>query len=134
MENGLTRQVINVRDPRQATLSWTHHIDKYLLDNLDLQFYPPLPGEYRSWDFKTRVDWNINNHLPNLIRWLEGWHEHSKTNALDITFVRYEDMVKDESNFFRSILDAFGIDIAEHRELTNRPDVYHFRSGRTNEW
>ena len=42
LDNDLRKMIFHIRDPRQATLSWTHHIRSYLEKNLRNQFWPPL--------------------------------------------------------------------------------------------
>lgn len=66
---GLSRLVVHVRDPRQATLSWTHHLESMTGDRAYLGdlVSPPLPDDYRSWHFARKLDWNIEHHLPALL-------------------------------------------------------------------
>ena len=66
---GIRRIQVHVRDPRQATLSWVHHVEtmvgeeSYLRDLLS----PKLPAGYNELSFTEKIDWHLDNHLPALV-------------------------------------------------------------------
>ena len=61
--------ILNVRDVRQATLSWVHHLDKNL-DNPGMlkMLLLSLPNNYSSLSFEEKLDWNIDYYLPSCIK------------------------------------------------------------------
>ena len=134
----LDRIIVHVRDPRQATLSWSHHVDKYSAEDTEEIRYvkPPLPKDFSTRSFEERLDWQIENHLPHCIQWIEGWldAEEDPEFTTKILFTRYEDFHKDAEALYSKILDFFEIPqslVDNTEEIDERP---HFRKGRTNEW
>lgn len=133
------RVLVHVRDPRQALLSYIHYLGterfQANIPETLLFIYPPLPEDFYSLDLAAKIDWGIENWLPELIRWTAGWIEAEKAGMVAIKFTRFEDMVADHTQFVHDILDFFGI----QRERFVPPmlearDATHFRRGEVDEW
>ena len=139
--SGLDRLQIHVRDPRQATLSWVHHIETMVGENAYMRdlMSPALPSNYAELTLPEKIDWNIDNHLPGLVRWTEDWVNAADDNRSGIAmcFSCYEDFHEDEARFFSELLDFFGVrnvaitPIGEG-DLANK--AVHFRRGEVDEW
>ncbi|MGU9982501.1 hypothetical protein ACJ4V0_20905 [Phreatobacter sp. HK31-P] len=72
----LERFVVTLRDPRQATLSWIHHLDRMRQDgaqDLLLAVEPALPSDYFDRPFEARLDHQIDHYLPLTVRWMMDW-------------------------------------------------------------
>lgn len=139
------RLVLNVRDPRQAALSWGHHLDNLhssatfahargLLRNV----FPKLPDNYFDQDFEQRIDWVIDNHIPLLVTWLEDWLRIFDTQAehgLSIHLARLEDFIADDRAYIRTLLGF--LNIPESWFSWDAPDktpAMHYRRGEIDEW
>ena len=138
LQNYFDRMIVHVRDPRQATLSWAHHANKYFDENAEEIMYatPPLPRNFASLSFEERLSWQIENHLPLCIRWIEDWldAELDPQFKINILFTRYEDFQKDNEAFLLKILEFFDIPIDTFYRETRIERKPHFRKGQTNEW
>lgn len=138
--------VVHVRDPRQATLSWTHHLDNFHAHRDDVPacalgleaVSPPLPDDYFSWEFERKLAYQVDHHLPLLVDWVTGWLEASEHKAcgLNILLTTYEDFVASPRRFVEKILDHFSIphdkflwDLMPGKDPEN-----HYRVGKTDEW
>ena len=131
------RIVLHVRDPRQATLSWTHHFRR--LVDVDPTGVPATmhqpPEEFRGWTFERQPDWHIDHHLVSLVAWLRQWRAAEETARFKILWTRFDELVNDERALFNRIL-AFH-DIPYDRIVLRPPAKtmeYHYRCGRTDEW
>ena len=142
----LERMVVHVRDPRQATLSWLHHIDNFHAQRLtepDCQLglealYPQLPDGYFDLQETEKLDHLIDTHYRQLIDWSEGWLAAAQSDniGLDIKFTRYEDFLADEKAFLTDLLKFYKIPPAEFdwSKLPDKTEQTHFRKGLTDEW
>ncbi|HEY9081047.1 hypothetical protein [Magnetovibrio sp.] len=144
--NRLSHMAVHVRDPRQATLSWTHHLDKFygLRDSqpdcvLGLESVnPALPDDYFTWDFSRKLDYQIETHLPQLIEWTDGWLKASQSNSygLNILMTTFENFVSDPNTFIEALLAHFQIDQSafDWSKIPSKDGGQHFRRGLTDEW
>ncbi|MEM1445132.1 MAG: sulfotransferase domain-containing protein [Planctomycetota bacterium] len=138
------RIVVHVRDPRQATLSWAHHIDKVHADpNLSGRIavaHPDLPGDYFDRSFEDRLQWQLEHHLPACVAWVRGWCEQADRgdSPLQIKFTTFADMKADPVRFFADLLGHYGIDAnllnQEALQAKRQEGTEHFRKGKLDEW
>ena len=137
---GLSRLVVHLRDPRQATPSWAHHIETLTGASAYLRkrIWPLLPEDYDRWTFAEKLDWNIAKHLRLLGPWVEAWVALAEASAdqLSIRFTSYEEFRRDEPGFYAGLLEFYGIELAEFD--ANPADLakqeFHFCKGQTDEW
>ena len=151
-ENNIQRIVVNMRDPRQAMLSWIHHIIKLnkqgtiTYDSCAQAFFEKReswrvflsiqpPVDFFSFSFFDQVNWGIREFLPVVVRWIKDWIKQKETNqfSLDIKFTRYEDFLTDNKVFIREILEFYNIKISDF-DLDSESERLHFRTGKANEW
>ena len=138
--HGVTRLIVHVRDPRQATLSWTHHVETLTEDAAFLRrrLAPSLPADYDGLSFSRKLDWQIGRHLPLLMEWLTPWVAmvDDAAQGLAVLFTRYEAFRRSEDDFFAELRRFYGIENADFAanpaDLTS--ERFHFRKGRTDEW
>lgn len=138
---GIDRIIVHVRDPRQAMLSWVHHvIERQNRQHPELVARDILPPDsYFSLPLTDVITWHIENFLPMQIRWIEGWLDASEDPAcnLKVQFTKYEDLNLNPDSFFDSILQFYDIDKSLFA-IPNygRPHLgdLHFREGRIDEW
>ncbi|MFZ5865768.1 MAG: sulfotransferase domain-containing protein [Thermodesulfobacteriota bacterium] len=134
------KMVVHVRDPRQATISWTHHLnwlyDQGHGDFLFATVFPRLPDAY----FASSLDWQINYqlsaHLPLLVSWCESWLETSRTwTGVEILCTSYEDFLRNGEQFINNILAFFEVDVVQPMDgPPPRTRELHFRKGVPDEW
>lgn len=134
------KMVVHIRDPRQATLSWLHHVNQIKAeqsDNALAYVYPSLPSNYFDFEFERQVDWQIDHHLPLLIDWTRKWVEaESNWPEIKLLFTRYEEFVADRGAFMDRILNFFEIP-ADRFDSQFTPELSmanHYRKGQTDEW
>lgn len=131
------RIVLHMRDPRQATLSWAHHVNRLV----GLNPHGPSgtvhqpPEDFCRWPFQRQIDWHIDRHLVSLVAWLRQWIGAEQTSPLKIRWTRFDELVTDERALFERILAFHDIpmDGVELRPPA-KTIAYHYRCGRTNEW
>ena len=140
------RIIVHLRDPRQATVSWTHHLDNFYEKQesvpackLGLEaVMPPLPSDYFARPFDARLDYQIHTHLPQLIEWTQGWVSAAQSAAygLKVLFTSFEGFKRDPDNVISSILGHYSIS-KEAFDWSKRPAATsetHFRKGEVDEW
>lgn len=132
--------VVHLRDPRAALLSWTHHKDRpkiYDDPQMALRNYPLEPDEYySSMNFGEKVDWQIDNYLPQLIRWIEAWCDviDSSEQPENIVVTKYEELAGHDEEFIRELIDRLGLPVCETLNLAAKDMSNHFRNGSPDEW
>jgi hypothetical protein len=130
------RIVIQVRDPRQATLSWVHFVDDFNISEETYKFiYPVLPKGFFEQPLERRLDWAIERWLPLLIEWTRSWVDAAAQGPLKVKITRFEDMIVDENAFFDEMLEFYGVPQGRFvRPAIARDSATHFRKGETDEW
>jgi hypothetical protein len=132
------RMVLHVRDPRQALVSWVHHIDRvYRQDGSTalLLLAPRPPSIYFSWDFMQKLDWQIDHYLPLTIDWLVRWLAVYDDSRLAILLTTYDELSRDIVGLCRRVCDFYKIpaDRFRFREIPKTMDN-HFRLADDGEW
>jgi len=135
------RLIINVRDPRQATLSQVHNLNFIHRHAGKEQLYlsGQLPDNYFLWSFSKQLTWQIEEgFLPNAIKFIQGWVEADQDPNFypPILFTRYEDLVEDSEKYFNEILDFYGIkkSIFKFPAKPKFQENTHNRKGEIDEW
>lgn len=134
----IDRMVLHVRDPRQAMLSWTHHVNRLLKlhpNSINFTIHQP-PDGFLDWRFDDQLDWHIDRHLVSLVAWLRQWLMTDQTkSSLKILWTTYEELVNDERVLFDRILEFHQIplDRFDFRPPEKTMEV-HFRAGQPDEW
>ncbi len=127
--------VLHLRDPREVILSWVHHLDA------DYKPDRKLVDGYYSKSFEEKLDWNIENTLPKIIAWIQGWleikeQEDNKPNGLKIMITTYDEMLKDELALFKKIIKFYDLSTyaLNNYQPIPKTQARHFRRGDRNEW
>jgi hypothetical protein len=132
------RPILNLRDPRQSTLSWVYQQEKMLKLNKqgDTLVFPAPPLDYDTWPLSKQIDYQIEHYLKQrLVGWLKEWKCALTQKKLDILVTNYEQLTEDESTFFKKILQFYNI--PEHKFINKeieKSEKTHFRNGATDEW
>ena len=132
------RLVVHVRDPRAATLSWVHHLQRLLDDDAALFTLacPAPPPNFASLALSARLDWGIERFLPACVRWINGWCSAPfADHGLTVRFTRYEQFHRDPGGFFTDLLAFHGLDPKSlDWPQVERTRENNFRAGRIDEW
>jgi len=129
-EIGLTKGVIQFRDPRAALYSEFH----YFVDHEMYRRYNPVNGNaFLKLSKDEQLAYHLERFYKPLIEWIVAWVDVLETDrGLDFLATTHEELASDESRFFRQILEFYGIE-AELKPAEKNYET-HFRSGSNNEW
>jgi tetratricopeptide (TPR) repeat protein len=138
--SGVTRMILEVRDPRQVTVSWTHMMRK-MADaefRYAAQMYDPeVPHDFRQWSLEQQLDWAVDHYLPGQVGWLESWAAVlDRESAIPVCVSTFEEFRKDEDEFFFKILNFYGLNPINQRLPSDQSAaaMRNFRQGDVNEW
>ena len=139
-KEGLTKIIVHVRDPRQALISWVHHLDNELDKRTEREkniFHDPdyNPG----WSLEKKIDYHLPGWMRFAAEWLEDWQKVaiSPDDGMDVLFTTYEDFVLDERQYFKQIFHFYDLPLEYLKDLKiekPKPGELHFRTGKINEW
>jgi hypothetical protein len=133
------KMVLHLRDPRQALLSWIHHLH-YIADGNDrseqlLYFAPRPPVGYFAFSLSRQIDWQIENYMPQLVLWATRWVEIADRGTIPILITHQNDLRLEEKAFFDAILAFYRIDLDYALpNLARTMDETHFRKADPMEW
>ncbi|MFN0064603.1 MAG: sulfotransferase domain-containing protein [Chlamydiales bacterium] len=137
LERSVKKMVLHVRDPREALLSWVHHVDKLKEGNVT-HLLTNLPLDYFSWSFSEKIDWQIDLHYKEEIEWLLAWKAYIEApHAINILITRYEDLRDHPLDFFKNIVSFYGVNpkVFKEKYLPEcKPGFAHYRKGDSQEW
>lgn len=132
------RIVLHLRDPRQALLSWVHHLQYYASQGelLNALVTPQPPAALFEGNLSAQIDWHLAHHFSNLLAWMENWLAHIETQASPTVFVtQFQDLRENAHTTILRILDFYDI---PHWRYTSpalpRTRDLHFRKGELEEW
>jgi len=130
--------VLHVRDPRQAMVSWAHHLDRIYRKHGEeplLLVAPCPPAGYFTWDFTTKIDWQIDHYLPLVIDWLVRWLAVHDRGEIPILLTDYRELSGDVGRLCRRICRFYGIAVDGLRFVDVPKTVdNHFRLADDEEW
>jgi hypothetical protein len=137
----ISKVIVQFRDPRQATLSWLHHLERLVKEaQNDFLFTitPPLPEDYFTFDLEKKIDYQLMHYLPQVVEWMEEWVGFSDNCNESGNFMinSYEAFVADPARYFASIFSFLGCtapdSIGVHQVVPTT--AKNFRKGVTDEW
>lgn len=134
--NGIEKIMVHGRDPRQATLSWTHWIDKKEKNGTLSYWERPQSANYFSWSLEDKLHYQIEHWLPTLVSFLDGWKSAKIAGELEVLVTDFTQMKEQPEQFFDQIGRFFnmplnGLTYAKNADLSEKT---HYRKGLTNEW
>jgi hypothetical protein len=127
---GLQKVIVHVRDPRQALLSFLHHISAY-----PDQFPAIAQRGLRDLDMSAQLS-KLSPFYFSYIRWIQGWIDAE--HEIDILFSTFEDFIRDRRTFIERYIEYYGGHLGHFswENATNQHAGvdYHFRAGLRDEW
>ncbi len=142
LSQNLERMTVHVRDPRQATLSWTHHLLK-LYDNPvtepSMRLHdPPPPKDYRELSLEQKIQWNLDHHLPHCVKWIEDWLDAEADPAFttEVLFTEFWELRAEPEAYFERVLKFFKFNAKGFQPRPPKSDGRsdHYREGKVDEW
>ena len=136
-KEGLNRIICHLRDPRQATLSWSH----FVRDDVSMRLLGPLwrkivpPAAIPKDDLSALIDWCVDAYLPHLVRFVQGWIEAdaNPNQPIQVLFMSFEDYLADPEDYIDRSLKLYDIK-PETFKRAAEGEVVHLRKGLTDEW
>jgi hypothetical protein len=112
--HGVRKVVLHVRDPRAAIVSWTRHMDRTLesrgFRSVEVSCELPMPEAYIDWSFAQRLHWQVENKLPQFVRWIEDWLELvAVSRGVEFLVTDYQALNEDARGLVTQILDFYEI-------------------------
>lgn len=135
--HGMDRVVVQLRDPRQALLSWVH----FVRDDVNQRLLAPLwrkivpAPEVFHQPLEQQIDWGIERYLPYLVDFAGGWKVagDDEDTGVQVHFATFEHFRTDPEAYVAQILDFYDIDKAAFRSDAEA-EVVHLRKGQIDEW
>jgi hypothetical protein len=132
------RVSVLVRDPRDATVSWTYHVrtlPPYLLHFNS--FMQHLPADYFEWTHQRQLSFQVRTFLPAAVNWIESWLDAAERpeHGLSIQIIPFPMLGDDPLRLFEQIFAFHGIDDYDLSRI--KPPIVgerNFRTGGTGVW
>lgn len=134
----IDRVTVLLRDPRDATVSWTHHVRAYGPSHRDyLSKIYHIPTEYYDWSPSEQLSFQVRTFLPLAVNWIEAWlwYYRQRRGSLSMMFVYFDELKTNASRYFKKICEFHGHS-SSNAELYERPESgkRHYRSGEHFQW
>jgi len=115
--SGLTKFVVLFRDPRDALVSWAHHLEREDVVNNPWHRCLLISGgiiseQYYSFSWTEKLDDLINRYFPIMAEWIKKWVQVIESdNRFNIKIATYEEFNHNKNTFIENILRLYCIDI-----------------------
>lgn len=135
---GIDRISVLLRDPRDAFVSWVHHLRKLgpSARNYHSRIYH-IPRDYYDWSLQRQFEYQIRTFLPVTVNWVEGWLDYyaSADRDVDVLFVYYDELKRDPARYVRRLSEFHGIGPVDTSRIPSaEPGKLHFRKGEHEQW
>lgn len=137
-ENGINKITVLLRDPRDAFVSWVHHLKNLgpSARNYCSKIYH-IPRAYFEWSLTKQFDFQIRTFLPIVVNWVEGWLDYyaSSNKKINILFVYYDELKRNPVDYIRRITEHHGFtNIDLSKVVVPEVGKMHFRKGEHGQW
>ena len=132
------RVSVLVRDPRDATVSWTYHVRTLPPHLLHFNsFMQHLPADYFEWPHQRQLSFQVRTFLPAAVNWIESWLDAAERpqHGLSIQIIPFPMLRDDPLRMFEQIFAFHGINDYDLSRITP-PTVgeRNFREGGSGAW
>ena len=111
--SGLTKFVVLFRDPRDALVSWAHHLERKDVNVpwvQNMQFASGMISrDYYKLSWEEKLQDLVDNYYSIELDWIREWVNVESHNIFDILFVTYEEFISNKEIFIKKILHFFGL-------------------------
>lgn len=137
-ENGIDRLSVLIRDPRDAFVSWVHHLRALGPGsrNYHTRIYH-IPTEYYDWSLAEQFAFQLRSFLPVTINWVEGWIDKYAHNdsGLEIKLFYYDELKTNPVRYIKRLLTFHGVETYDlSKVIIPEEGKLHFRRGVHGEW
>ncbi len=137
-ESGIDRISVLLRDPRDAFVSWVHHLNRLgpSARNYHSKIYH-IPRDYYDWPLAQQFEYQIRTFLTIAVNWVEGWLDYyaSSDREIEVLFVYYDELKRDPLRYIKRITDFHGIEQVDFSKIViPEPGKMHFRKGEHGQW
>jgi hypothetical protein len=135
---GFERATVLVRDPRDSTVSWTHHLcamgPGMVNFNSLIQY---LPLDYFRWPHEAQLAFQVRTFLPAAVNWIESWVGAAAAGEqpVQLQVALFDELRSDPIALVESILTFHRVedyDLSTMQPPT--PGERHFREGKSGSW
>ena len=136
-ESGLERLFLLIRDPRDATVSWAHHVRSYGPEHRKhISKFCHLPNGYYDWSDGEQLSFLVRTHLPQAVNWLESWLDYlaSADRSIDILLLYFDQLKRMPMEYFQSISSFLRLPIDLSKVPQPKAGVMHYRKGSHRQW
>lgn len=137
-EVGIRRISVLLRDPRDAFVSWVHHLRQ--LGSAARDYHSRIyhiPRDYYGWSIERQFDFQSRAFLATTINWIEGWLDYyaSGERKIDVLFVYYDELRSDPEAYVRKLVAFHQVPGADYSKvLVPEQGKLHFRKGEHDQW
>ncbi|XOV79290.1 MAG: sulfotransferase domain-containing protein [Aestuariibacter sp.] len=135
LKNGL-KLVIHLRDPRQALISWLHHLDKRVHGKPLLMQLLGLNESYFSKSFEEKIKHLIDTQFVEMCKWVASWKKFSEKVSEDCFLMLPHEQLSLDAEEYSSCFAKY-LDVPESMlglAMKPKDGQAHFRKGVTDEW
>jgi len=135
---GIRRITVLLRDPRDAFISWVHHLRALGPTARDYhsKIYH-IPRAYYGWPAEEQLNWQLRAFFPVIVNWVEGWLDYcaSEDREVDVLLVFYDELKRDPIRYVRRIAQFHGLENVDYaKAIAPREGELHFRRGEHEQW
>lgn len=137
-ESGIHKVTVLLRDPRDAFVSWVHHLRNLGASarNYHSKIYH-IPRAYYDWSLEEQFKYQIRTFLPITVNWVEGWLDYfaSEDKKIDVLFVYYDELKREPARYIRRITEFHEIENVDFSKIVvPEAGKMHFRKGEHEQW
>ncbi len=136
-EFGIDRIVVNLRDPRQVTLSWVHFVREDISQRLLAPIWRKIvpPSKILDEPLETQIDWALDSFMPLLIEFARDWiaADRDQNRPLKALFLSFEEFRADPVAYAHKVVDFYDLPRDRFAQAADF-EVVHLRKGLTDEW
>lgn len=136
-ESGIDKVTVLIRDPKDALVSWYHHLEKDIeFWRHDIQKFYYLPEEYLSWTSEKKLAFQVKTYFPICVNWIESWlYEAGRQNEVEIRIVFFEQLKQDPQGYFKELfefhdVEDYSLDLLQE----TKKGKMHYRRGISGSW
>ena len=109
-KNNINKIIVSYRDPRDVAISRYHRLIKFPKKKHESH----SEIDYNNVSKNKAINHSIRVVCKDLIPWVHGWLNISKSKKFNIHFCKYEDLISNPKEEFKKILNFYEITLSEN--------------------
>ncbi|OUR60336.1 hypothetical protein A9Q74_14070 [Colwellia sp. 39_35_sub15_T18] len=135
---GVKKLTVLLRDPKDALVSWTHHLNNELAARMiEVQKFYFLPDYYTKLSINEQLNFQVKSYYALCVNWIESWlfYAADQNHELDIQIVYFDEMKNNPLSYFERIC-KFHDNVTFDLSLLNvaSQGSLHYRRGKNGSW